>query len=88
MKYNVGDRVAFMTRRMFCFGTEHTHEVGYIKQVRKSLLGTRYVICVAKSKDVYVVRVRDVFGKVERKEKADEPKGQEANNQRTKHDVK
>lgn len=73
MKYNVGDRVAYMTRQFTDGdGNVGTSKVGYIKQVRKSLFGTRYVICVAKSDEVNIVDERNIFNKLERKERTDE----------------
>lgn len=76
-KYEVGDRVSFVARQECTLNGNLIsgvlrHKVGYIKQVRNHFLGVRYVICVAKSDEVLIVPERDVFGKVERKEKANE----------------
>lgn len=73
-KYEVGDRVSFMSKNKCTLNGNRIsgitkHFVGYVKQVRHTLLGIRYVICVAKSDEVRIVPEHDIFGKVEKREK-------------------
>lgn len=64
-KYKKDDRVSFIYK----FAKHKIkHFVGYVKAVRKSLFGAKYVINVAKSDEIYIVRKRDIFGLVEWKE--------------------
>ncbi len=71
-KYQLNDRVSFMAV------VEEVHSdfiqktlksfAGYIKQVRRSIFGTRYVIFSAKADRLYIVPKRDVLGIIEKKE--------------------
>lgn len=71
-KYQLNDRVSFMAvveevRGDFIQKTLKSF-AGYIKQVRRSIFGTRYVIFSAKADRLYIVPERDVLGIIEKKE--------------------
>lgn len=44
------------------------HYVGYVKQVRRTLFGVRYVINVCKTDEIHFVPQRDVIGVLEKRE--------------------
>ncbi len=72
-KYEIGQRLSFIARNKSTFNGNKIsgiwkHYVGYVKQVRRSLLGVRYVINVAKSPEIFIVPQRDIIGVVEKKE--------------------
>ncbi len=69
--YSVGQRIAFIARNKCTFNGniirgKWSHYVGYIKQVRRSVFGVRYVVNVSKSSDIYFVPQRDVIGVAEK----------------------
>lgn len=70
--YKINDRVSFMTRCKCVVGRSvakglNKHFVGYIKQIRRSIFGRRYVILVAKSDEIFIVKPSHIFGKLEKK---------------------
>ncbi|MDE7411176.1 MAG: hypothetical protein K2M94_03965 [Paramuribaculum sp.] len=70
--YEINDRVSFMARCKCVVGHSvakglNKHFVGYIKQIRRSVFGYRYVISVAKSDDIFIVKPSNIFGKLEKK---------------------
>lgn len=72
-KYKIGQRLSFIALNKCTFNGNKIsgiwkHYVGYVKQVRRSLLGVRYVINVAKSPEIFIVPQRDIIGVVEKKE--------------------
>lgn len=72
-KYQEGQRLAYIARNECTLDGKIVkgpwrHHVGYVKQVRRSLLGVRYVINVAKTDEVHIVPVRDIIGPVEKRE--------------------
>lgn len=74
-KYHVNERIAFVSRNIFIVEGKRNigkwqHHVGYVKQVRRSLLGFRYIVNVAKSSDVYFVPERDIIGLVANREES------------------
>lgn len=71
--YQIGQRLAFIARNTCTYNGNRingkwTHIVGYVKQVRRSLLGVRYVMIKSKSDDIYIVPQRDIIGVVEKRE--------------------
>lgn len=71
--YDTGQRVAFIARNECVIDGKRalgkwSHIVGYVKQVRRSLLGAKYVVCKSKSDEIYIVPQRDVLGLVEKRE--------------------
>lgn len=65
-KYNKGDRLSFIARNRCSLNGNRIdgkwmHYVGYVKQVRRSLFGVRYVMNVAKCADVFIVPQRDII---------------------------
>lgn len=67
-RFNVNDRVNFMARTVEGALDVLKSFVGYVKQVRKGLFGTRYAIYVAKTDEIYVVPEKDIFGIAEKKD--------------------
>lgn len=72
-KYQKGQRVEYVARNKCTYNGNRIsglwrHHVGYVKQVRRTLFGTRYVIIVAKSDEIHFVRSRDIIGTVEDRE--------------------
>ncbi len=75
--YEVGQSLAFIARSKCVYNGNRIsgrwmHFVGYVKQVRRSLLGVRYVMNVSKSSEVYIVPQRDIMGIVNNRTKSDE----------------
>lgn len=71
--YQIGQRLAFIARNKCAIGRKlikgkWTHHVGYVKQVRRSLLGVWYVMIKSKSDDIYIVPQRDIMGVVEKRD--------------------
>lgn len=71
--YEIGQRLSFIARNKCSVNGEiikgkWTHIVGYVKQVRRSLFGVKYVMIKSKSDDIYIVPQRDVIGLVEKRE--------------------
>lgn len=65
--YKLEQRVAFIARNeVACDGKVilglRKYCKGYIKQIRRSLLGVRYVIQIPKTYEIHIVRQRDVLG--------------------------
>lgn len=76
--YQIGQRLAFIARNECTFNGNRisgkwSHFVGYVKQVRRSLFGVRYVMIKSKSDDIYIVPQRDVIGIVEKREDSNKP---------------
>lgn len=76
--YTVGQRLSFIARNKCTVNGNRingkwTHFVGYVKQVRRSLLGVRYVMIKSKSDDIYIVPQRDIIEVVERRETTNKP---------------
>lgn len=76
--YAVGQRLSFIARNKCTVNGNRingkwTHFVGYVKQVRRSLLGVRYVMIKSKSDDIYIVPQRDIIEVVERRETTNKP---------------
>lgn len=76
--YEIGQRLAFIARNKCTFNGnmisgKWTHFVGYVKQVRRSLLGMRYVMIVSKSDDIYIIPQRDIMGVVEKRDNSNKP---------------
>lgn len=74
-KFNIGQRIAYIARNKCAVGGhvirgKWSHYVGYIKQIRKSLFGIRYVVNVAKSADVHIVPERDILHVVEKRDES------------------
>lgn len=72
-RYQVGQRLAYIARNKCVLNGNvisglWRHHVGYVKQIRRSLLGVRYVINKAKSEEVHIVPERDILGIVEKRE--------------------
>lgn len=83
-RYEIGQRLSFIARNKCTFNGNKIsgiwkHYVGYVKQVRRSLLGVRYVINVAKSPEIFIVPQRDIIGIVEKKD-CKQPKSNENGN--------
>lgn len=77
-KYEIGQRLSFIARNKCAVGRKliigkWTHHVGYVKQVRRSLLGVRYVMIKSKSDDIYIVPQRDIIGVVEKRDNSNKP---------------
>lgn len=77
-RYEIGQRLSFIARNKCRFNGNKIsgiwkHYVGYVKQVRRSLLGVRYVINVAKSPEIFIVPQRDIIGIVEKKDNSNKP---------------
>lgn len=73
VKYKVGQRLSFIARNKCTFNGcqitgKLTHYVGYVKQIRRSLFGVRYVMIVSKSDEIHIVSQRDIMGVVEKRE--------------------
>lgn len=71
--YQVGQRVAFIARNEVALGDlivtgKWQHHVGFVKQVRRSILRKRYVLILPKSTEIFIVPQRDIIGVVERRE--------------------
>lgn len=72
-KYGIGQRLSFIARNKCAVGRKliigkWTHHVGYVKQIRRSLLGVRYVMIKSKSDGIYIIPQRDVIGVVEKRD--------------------
>ena len=72
-KYEIGQRLSFIARNKCAVKGEiiegkWTHIVGYVKQIRRSLLGVKYVICKSKSDEIFIIPQRDIMGVVEKRE--------------------
>lgn len=72
--YQIGQRLSFIARNKCTFNGNQidgkwSHHVGYVKQVRRSLLGVRYVMIKSKSDEIFIVPQRDIIGVVEKREK-------------------
>ncbi len=71
--YEIGQRLAFIAQNKCTYNGNRIngkwmHYVGYVKQVRRSLLGVRYVMIKSKSDEIFIVPQRDVIGVVEKRE--------------------
>lgn len=71
--YEIGQRLAFIARNECIIDNKRalgkwSHVVGYVKQVRRSIFGVKYVICKSKSDEIYIIPQRDVLGVVEKRE--------------------
>lgn len=79
--YRIGERISFIFRSKYSYDSQliigpWRHHVGYIKQVRRSLFGVKYVIIKSKSDEIFIVPQRDIIGIVEKKRevnKSNEP---------------
>lgn len=72
-KYEVGQRISFIARNEIIYGGKRIfgpwkHHVGYVKQVRKTLFGERYVTVKAKSDEIYILSSHNIIGLVEKRE--------------------
>lgn len=70
--YEIGQRLAFIARNECVIDGKRvvgkwSHIVGYVKQVRRSLFGVRYVVCKSKCDEIFIVPQRDVLGIVEKR---------------------
>lgn len=71
--YKIGQRLEFIARNKCSVKGEiiegkWMHIVGYVKQVRRSFLGVKYVINKSKTDEIFIVPQRDIIGIVERRE--------------------
>lgn len=76
--YEIGQRLSFIARNTCTYNGNRisgkwTHHVGYAKQVRRSLLGVRYVMIKSKSDDIYIVPQCDIIGVVEKRDNSNKP---------------
>lgn len=76
--YKVGQRLAFIARNECIIDGKRMigkwkHLVGYVKQIRRTFLGTYYVMIVCKSDDIFIVAQRDIIGVVEKREDSNKP---------------
>lgn len=76
--YEIGQRLEFIARHK-CTVDEKiiegkwAHYVGYVKQVRRSLLAVRYVMILPKANDIFIVPQRDIIGIVEKRDNTNKP---------------
>lgn len=61
MEINLNDRVEYAAR---ADGKERRHCVGYVKRIYKRLFTTYVEICESRTRRIDTVRIKDVFGKV------------------------
>ena len=63
LKFN--DRVQYALKNQ---DGSYSSKVGYVKQIRKGLFSTKYMICVAKSDVIHLVNECDVISLVDKKD--------------------
>lgn len=64
MEINLNDRVEYAAR---ADGRVRRHYVGYVKRIYKRLFTTYVEICESRTRRIDTVKIKDVFGRVERK---------------------
>ena len=68
LKFN--DRVQYMVKD---HKGNYYSRVGYVKQVRKGIFRTKYLVCVAKSDVMHIIRRCDIISLIDKKDSNNAP---------------